>query len=127
MSEQVEELQHISTQEQDYIPEPPAQISPAELDETLAPLSGKGLASIDMLMDVLLQLTVELGRTQMSVRQVLDLQKGSVVELNRIAGDAVDIFVNDHLIAKGEVVVVDDKFGVRILEMVSPTHNNNGE
>ncbi|PWH18079.1 MAG: flagellar motor switch protein FliN [Anaerolineae bacterium] len=77
-------------------------------------------ASLDMLMDVILNLTVELGRTELTVRQVLDLQKGSVVELDRIAGDAVDVFVNDHLIAKGEVVVVDDKFGVRITELVSP-------
>lgn len=77
-------------------------------------------ASLEMLMDVILQLTVELGRTELTVRQVLDLQKGSVVELDRIAGDAVDVFVNDHLIAKGEVVVVDDKFGVRITELVSP-------
>ncbi|MCX8062864.1 MAG: flagellar motor switch protein FliN [Anaerolineales bacterium] len=77
-------------------------------------------ASLDMLMDVILQLTVELGRTELTVRQVLDLQKGSVVELDRIAGDAVDVFVNDHMIAKGEVVVVDDKFGVRITELISP-------
>lgn len=81
-------------------------------------------ASLDMLMDVILQLTVELGRTELTVRQVLDLQKGSVVELDRIAGDAVDVFVNDHLIAKGEVVVVDDKFGVRITELVSPMRDN---
>jgi len=84
-----------------------------------SPKTGEA-ASLDMLMDVILQLTVELGRTELTVRQVLDLQKGSVVELDRIAGDAVDVFVNDHLIAKGEVVVVDDKFGVRITELVSP-------
>ncbi len=86
------------------------------------PASGKTAeaASLDMLMDVILQLTVELGRTELTVRQVLDLQKGSVIELDRIAGDAVDIFVNNRLIAKGEVVVVDDKFGVRITELVSP-------
>jgi flagellar motor switch protein FliN/FliY len=83
-------------------------------------MEGNGVASFDMLMDVQLQLTVELGRTELSVRQVLDLQKGSVVELDRVAGDAVDIFVNEHLIARGEVVVVDDKFGVRITELVSP-------
>ncbi len=77
-------------------------------------------ATMDMLMNVTLQLAVELGRTRMTVRQVLDLQKGSVVELNRMAGDNVDIYVNDHLIARGEVVVVDDKFGVRITELVSP-------
>ncbi len=81
---------------------------------------GSNVASLDMLMDVLLLLTVELGRAELTVKQVLDLQKGSVVELNRIAGDAVDVFVNAHLIAKGEVVVVDDKFGVRITELISP-------
>jgi len=79
-----------------------------------------GATNLEMLMEVSLQLTVELGQTHMSVRQVLDLQQGSVVELNRQAGDAVDIFVNNHIFARGEVVVVDDKFGVRITELVSP-------
>jgi flagellar motor switch protein FliN/FliY len=77
--------------------------------------------SIEMLMDVNLQFTVELGRTQMPVRQILELQNGSVVELDRIAGEAVDVFINEHLMARGEVVVVDDKFGVRITELISPT------
>jgi len=80
-----------------------------------------GSNNMSMLMDVHLQLSVELGRTQLTVRQVLDLQKGSVIELDRIAGDAVDIFVNDHLIARGDVVVVDDKFAVRITELISIT------
>jgi flagellar motor switch protein FliN/FliY len=77
-------------------------------------------SSLDMLWGVHLTLTVELGRTSLTVRQVIELQKGSVVELDRIAGEAVDIFVNDRLIAKGDVVVVDDKFGVRITELISP-------
>ena len=77
------------------------------------------VGAIDSLMDVTLQLTVELGNTLMTVRQVLDLQKGSVVELNRIAGDSVDVFVNGRLIARGEVVVVDDKFGIRVTELVA--------
>lgn len=77
--------------------------------------------SIEMLMDVNMQFTVELGRTQMPVRQILELQNGSVVELDRIAGEAVDVFINEHLMARGEVVVVDDKFGVRITELISPT------
>ena len=77
-------------------------------------------SSMDMLWGVHLALTVELGRTSLTVRQVIELQKGSVVELDRIAGEAVDIFVNDRLIAKGDVVVVDDKFGVRITELISP-------
>lgn len=78
------------------------------------------LANIDMLMDVSLHITVELGRTRLHLRQVLDLQQGSVVELDRLAGDPVDVFVNDRLMARGEVVVVDDKFGVRISELVPP-------
>ncbi|HEX7555359.1 MAG TPA: flagellar motor switch protein FliN [Leptolinea sp.] len=84
--------------------------------------AGTGLNSgsnIDMLMDVSLNVTVELGRTKMALRQILDLQQGSVVELDRLAGEAVDIFVNDRLVAMGEVVVVDDKFGVRITELIS--------
>jgi flagellar motor switch protein FliN len=76
-------------------------------------------SNIDMLMDVALNVTVELGRTKMALRQILDLQQGSVVELDRLAGEAVDVFVNDHLVAMGEVVVVDDKFGVRITELIS--------
>ena len=80
---------------------------------------GKEATNIDLLMDVSLRVTVELGRTQMMLRQVLDLQHGSVVELDRLAGDPVDIYINERLIARGEVVVVDDKFGVRITELVS--------
>jgi flagellar motor switch protein FliN len=76
--------------------------------------------NIDLLMDVYLKVTVELGRTRMQLRQVLELQQGSVVELDRLAGDAVDVFVNDRLLARGEVIVVDDKFGVRITELISP-------
>jgi flagellar motor switch protein FliN/FliY len=77
-------------------------------------------SAINMLMDVNLQFTVELGRTQMPVKHVLELQKGSVVELDRVAGEPVDVFVNEHLMARGEVVVVDDKFGVRITELIAP-------
>jgi len=76
--------------------------------------------NLGMLMDVNMQLTVELGRAKMSVKQVLELQQGAVLELDRIAGDAVDIYVNDHLIGRGDVVVVDDKFGVRITELIIP-------
>ncbi len=85
---------------------------------------GAESSTIDMLMDVGLQVTVELGRTRMTVRQVLELQRGSVVELNRIAGDAVDVYVNERLIARGEVVVVDDKFGVRVTELITQSRRN---
>ncbi len=70
-------------------------------------------------MDVYLSMTVELGRTRLQLAQMLDLQQGSVVELDRLAGDPVDIFVNECLFARGEVIVVDDKFGVRITEIIS--------
>ena len=75
--------------------------------------------NLGLLMDVSMRVTVELGRTRMPLAQILDLQKGSVVELERLAGEPVDVFVNDSLVARGEVVVVDDRFGVRITEMVS--------
>ncbi|HPH96546.1 MAG TPA: flagellar motor switch protein FliN [Anaerolineaceae bacterium] len=77
--------------------------------------------SLGILMGVSLQVTVELGRTHLTVRQVLDLQKGSVIELERIAGEPVDVYVNDRLIARGDVVVVDDRFGIRITELISQT------
>jgi flagellar motor switch protein FliN/FliY len=76
--------------------------------------------NIDMLMDVPLKITVELGRTRMSLRQTLDLIQGSVIELDRLAGDPVDVYVNDRIMARGEVVVVDDKFAVRITELLDP-------
>lgn len=80
----------------------------------------KTQANLDMLMDVPLKISVELGRTRMSLRQTLELVQGSVIELDRLAGDPVDVFVNDRLLAKGEVVVVDDKFAVRITEIIDP-------
>jgi flagellar motor switch protein FliN len=92
---------------------------PTDQVEDKAATIGESTA-INMLMDVNLLFTVELGRTHMPIKQVLELQKGSVVELDRIAGEPVDIFVNEHLMARGEVVVVDDKFGVRITELIAP-------
>jgi len=77
--------------------------------------------NLSRIMDVVLHVSVELGRARMTVRQILDLDQDSVIELDRLAGEVVDVFVNEHLIARGEVVVVDDKFGVRISELISPT------
>lgn len=75
--------------------------------------------SLELLMDVEMRVSVELGRSSMSVEEILSLGPGSVVELNKLAGEPVDILVNDHLIARGEVVVVDENFGVRVTEIVS--------
>jgi flagellar motor switch protein FliN len=98
-------------------------VTASQANPKLVALSGSQPQNIDMLMDVGLQVTVELGRAHLTVRQVLDLQNGSVIELDQIAGEAVDIYVNDHILARGEVVVVDDKFGVRITELVSPNRD----
>lgn len=76
--------------------------------------------NIGLIMDVPLQVTVELGRTRKVIRDILELAPGSVVELDKLAGEPVDILVNGKLIAKGEVVVIDENFGVRITEIVSP-------
>jgi flagellar motor switch protein FliN/FliY len=75
---------------------------------------------MDGLMGVNLDVVVEIGRAQMTMGEILELQNGSVVELDRIAGDVVDVLINDKLMARGEVVIVDDKFGVRITEILSP-------
>lgn len=77
-------------------------------------------ANIGLILDVNLQVTVELGRTKKTIKEILDLTNGSIVELDRLAGEPVDINVNGKLIAKGEVVVIDENFGVRITDIVSP-------
>ena len=76
--------------------------------------------SLEMLMDIRLPVSVELGRTQTFVRDILDYGPGTVVELDKLAGDPVDILVNGKLVAQGEVVVIDDHFGVRITVLLSP-------
>ncbi len=70
--------------------------------------------NLDIMLDIPLHISVELGRTKSSIREVMELDKGSIVELNKIAGEQVEIYVNQKLVAKGEVIVIEDKFGVRI-------------
>ena len=77
-------------------------------------------ANISLIQDVPLQVTVELGRTKKSIREILEFSTGSIIELDKLAGEPVDIHVNGQLTAKGEVVVIDENFGVRITEIVSP-------
>lgn len=76
--------------------------------------------NIQMLLDINLNVTIELGRTRLSIRKVLELGPGSIIELDRLAGEPVDLLVNDKVVAKGEVVVVDEYFGIRIISLVSP-------
>jgi flagellar motor switch protein FliN/FliY len=73
-----------------------------------------------MIMDIPVQLTVELGRTKIAIRNLLQLAQGSVIELDRLAGEPMDVLVNGCLIAQGEVVVVNDKFGIRLTDVIAP-------
>ncbi|MFC7061201.1 flagellar motor switch phosphatase FliY [Halobacillus seohaensis] len=82
-------------------------------------LSSKEQRNLDMLMDIPLKVTVELGRTKRTIREILDLSSGSVVELDKLAGEPVDIHVNEKLMAKGEVVVIDENFGVRVTDILN--------
>ncbi|MET0292691.1 MAG: flagellar motor switch protein FliN [Steroidobacteraceae bacterium] len=77
-------------------------------------------AKLEVILDVPVTLTLEVGRTRLPIRSLLQLAQGSVVELERAAGDPLDVFVNGTLIAHGEVVVVNDKFGIRLTDVISP-------
>lgn len=76
---------------------------------------------IDFILDIPVQLTVELGRTKIAIKNLLQLAQGSVVELDGLAGEPMDVLVNGYLIAQGEVVVVNDKFGIRLTDVVTPS------
>ena len=103
-----------------------------EDDEQGGPLSGnpprnfaKGgdvpVNDINMVLDIPVQLSVELGRTKVPIKYILQLAQGSVVELDALAGEPMDVLVNGYLIAQGEVVVVNDKFGIRLTDVVTPS------
>ncbi|MDH1087897.1 flagellar motor switch protein FliN [Pantoea brenneri] len=79
------------------------------------------LQDIDLIMDIPVKLTVELGRTKMTIKELLRLAQGSVVSLDGLAGEPLDILINGYLIAQGEVVVVNDKYGVRITDIITPS------
>jgi flagellar motor switch protein FliN len=76
--------------------------------------------NLDFLYDIPLEISVELGRTKMLIKDLLQLGQGSVIELNKLAGEPIEILVNQKLVARGEVVVVNEKFGVRLTDIISP-------
>jgi flagellar motor switch protein FliN/FliY len=100
---------------------PAEQVSPA----SFANFSPTGVAGagndLNMILDIPVQLTVELGRTRIPIKNILQLAQGSVVELETLAGEPMDVLVNGFLIAQGEVVVVNDKFGIRLTDIVTPS------
>ncbi len=101
----------------------PVQVQPATFSEFehTQRLDEKEVNNLNMLLDIPLQVTVELGRTNRSVKEILELSSGSIIELDKLAGEPVDILVNKRLIAKGEVVVIDENFGVRVTDIISRT------
>lgn len=79
--------------------------------------------NLDLLMDISLELVVELGRTKKKINEILELTQGSIIELDRVSGEPVDVLINGKIVAKGEVVVIDDYFGIRITEILNKTIN----
>ncbi|HCV19345.1 MAG: flagellar motor switch protein FliN [Pseudomonadota bacterium] len=93
----------------------------AELDELSddAPITQEEKKKLDTILDIPVTISMEVGRSQISIRNLLQLNQGSVVELDRVAGEPLDVLVNGTLIAHGEVVVVNDKFGIRLTDVIS--------
>ena len=117
-------------QSQPEAPAEPAGFNGAVQTETVAPAAFTNFApgqttgagnDINMILDIPVQLTVELGRTRIPIKHILQLAQGSVVELEALAGEPMDVLVNGYLIAQGEVVVVNDKFGIRLTDIVTPS------
>jgi flagellar motor switch protein FliN len=106
----------------------PAQTAPAGAAGAPAPNAGDASAktgsptvqSLDFILDIPLKVTVELGRSRMTIREILQLAQGSVIELAKFAGEPLEVLVNEKLIARGEVVVVNEKFGIRLTDIISP-------
>ena len=100
------------------------QAKPAS-DDVFRPLSAEKSATpsrdLEMIMVIPVKLTVELGRTKLTIKQLLELAQGSVIELEGLAGEPMDILINGYLIAQGEVVVIEDKYGIRITEIITPS------
>ena len=95
---------------------------PVELEELTpddVPITGEEKRKLDAILDIPVTISMEVGRSNISIRNLLQLNQGSVVELDRVAGESLDVLVNGTLIAHGEVVVVNDKFGIRLTDVVS--------
>lgn len=102
------------------VSEIPKQAVVGELGGTAQPPAGaEGRANLDAILDIPVNLSLEVGRSKISIRNLLQLNQGSVVELDRLAGEPLDVLVNGTLVARGEVVVVNEKFGIRLTDVVS--------
>lgn len=129
--QQTAPVQQPMYQEQQQIPQATRPVQPVNVQQaqfaSFDPnvISQSEARNLNMLLDIPLQVTVELGRTKRSVKEILELSSGSIIELDKLAGEPVDILVNSRLIAKGEVVVIDENFGVRITDVLSQAERLN--
>lgn len=105
---------------QEFEPSNQLGIQHAEFNSLMPAADIQGTGNIGLLMDVTMNMTVELGRATMTIRDILGLGEGSIIELQKLAGEPVDLLVNGKLIAKGEVVVIDENFGVRVTDIINP-------
>lgn len=96
------------------------QPAPGGGDQSRRNIDRSQVQTLDFILDIPLKVTVELGRTKMLIRDILQLAQGSVVELAKFAGEPLEVLVNDKLVARGEVVVVNEKFGIRLTDIISP-------
>lgn len=90
---------------------------PKKVKETISPIDPNNL---ELLLDAEMKLTVELGRTKMSIKDILNIGEGAVIELDKLYGEPVDILVNDKIIARGEIVIVNEDFGIKVTEFLNP-------
>ena len=111
--------------EQSKVDKPSIAVSPAVFEEVQKGDTPRQVLDLDFVLDIPLSLTVELGRSRMLISELLQLGQGSVVELAKLAGEPMDVYVNQRLIARGEVVVINEKFGVRLTDIVSPAERIN--
>ncbi|MEJ2635702.1 MAG: flagellar motor switch protein FliN [Calditrichia bacterium] len=97
------------------------EVSQAKLENFEKPgNSGSSRSRLELIMDIVLPVSIELGRTRMYVKDVLELERGSIIELDKMAGEPVDLYINNKKMAEGEVVVVDKHFGIRITHLIDP-------
>ncbi len=94
-----------------------------DLEEKPLKEDGEDSLNLNLLMDINLEIVVELGRTKKKINEILELSQGSIIELDRVSGEPVDLLINGKVVAKGEVVVIDEYFGIRITEIINKTIN----
>lgn len=115
----IDEIQETS---KEITSDEPVTVQPVQFAsfEDLSQTQGEINKNLEILMDIKLQLTVELGRTELPIKKVLELTRGSIIELEKVAGEPVELYANGKLVAHGEVVVIEDNFGLRITSITEP-------